>query len=161
MAQPKKKRIDARRMLRRVNSLERRLAALEEQWRALYAVMKQKIERDAALTNRHMPVQPVMFRGWAAISRYVGLQPSTLRHYKDFPAARLGRHVVTSNATIDVWLLTRERHRRARLEQLKLAKAQFPELAAKLKAAPYQTATSPLQSQKNPMETQQLQRREG
>ena len=56
-----------------------------------------------------------LLRGHAAIGAYVGLSAATVRRYAKkmgFPALRWGRHVVSSPALIDAWLLAVDRKKR-------------------------------------------------
>ena len=70
----------------------------------------------AGANNGHTAA-PTLLVGWREISAFARKNPHTLAHYRlieSFPAIRWGRHVVSSPALIEGWLLTHEKRRRLR-----------------------------------------------
>lgn len=93
-------------------SIEDRLKAIDSRLEEMSALMD---VLSVTLWNKDRP--RLLLVGWNEIAAAVRERPSTLRRYvrqERFPVARWGRHVVTTPALIEDWLLTREEAKRAR-----------------------------------------------
>ncbi len=82
--------------------------AILERLTAVESELKRLADLIARLHMGHT-AKPTLLWGYAAIEAYTGKSGRTLRRYKQlmgFPLQRWGRHVYSSPAMVDNWLLT-------------------------------------------------------